>query len=702
MHSYLPYVDGLRALAVLSVLLYHLEPSWLPGGFAGVDIFFVISGFIVSVSVGERPAVGLLRFAGFFYARRMVRILPALVVCLLATTLATAVLVPPAWLSNGIARTGLAAFFGLSNFVLAQNDGNYFSPVAEFNPFTHTWSLGVEEQFYLIFPLVFFIWSFGAAYRRCSVWLFGLLLLASLGYSAWLGGVDRPGAFYQMASRFWQLAAGVLLYQLMALRARSDVGSAPDQPALRKTLGVWISLGLVLYGLVASHPQSYAFPGAVPTVLGTLGLLGWLHSASPAQPLVRLLTWHPVLWVGRISYSLYLWHWPVYVLLRWTLGLDGPVLRTAALLLSFLLATLSWRFVEMPLRHWSRLSHAPRGVVIATGLVCVLSGAWLANWIAEQQHRLSISTVVRNGADWYPHGADTDALAPGCHVQTRQEALQHGHFLLYERHGCDPTSDGAPRVFAIGDSHALGYMPLFKAYVLRTGAPVFLYVNGGCPFVSLQLERESSPHCQQNMEAALTDLQTRLVAGDVLLLASLRLHRFSDQWVRFDEKQAQEAMLSAQAAQVRLPAQEAAVAVLAPLASRGVRVVFEGPKPLFRAPTYRCAETYNQGSALCQPGLSVERSLLEQYRAPVLDAFKNMVQRLPNAAVWDPFYVLCPVQQQWCEPFSEGRPLFFDGDHLSNLGNARLLPSFMRAMTNGAASPGVQPGVKSAASDSWP
>ena len=140
-------------------------------------------------------------------------------------------------------------------------------------------------------------------------------------------------------------------------------------------------------------------------------------------------------------------------------------------------------------------------------------------------------------------------------------------------------------------------------------------------------------------------------------------------------------MFSAQATQERLQAREAAVALLEPLALRGVRVVFEGPKPLFRAPPYRCAETYNRSNGICEPGLSMERPLLEQYRAPVLEAFTNIGQRLPNVSLWDPFEVLCPAGQERCETFAEGRPLFFDADHLSNYGNAYLLPSFLQAMT---------------------
>lgn len=148
---YVPAIEGLRTIAVGAVILFHLGVEWIEGGFVGVDIFFVISGFVVAASVLNRRFDRFRDFIAFFYARRMLRILPALIVCLLGTFLLSALFVPSVWLSDANERTGFAAVFGLSNIVLALNSDFYFSPRTDFNPFTHTWSLGVEEQFYLVF-----------------------------------------------------------------------------------------------------------------------------------------------------------------------------------------------------------------------------------------------------------------------------------------------------------------------------------------------------------------------------------------------------------------------------------------------------------------------------------------------------------------------------------------------------------------------
>lgn len=676
---YLPYVDGLRAIAVLAVLVYHLHAPWLPGGFAGVDVFFVISGFVVSLSVSRLPAMGLGSFLAFFYARRMRRIVPALLVCLLATSLAVSLLVPPAWLSDGITRTGLFAFFGLSNWVLARTQNDYFSPVAEMNPYTHTWSLGVEEQFYLAFPLLFFPWIAARGGRRVATGLFALALALSLAWAAWQSRADTTAGFYLVASRFWQLAAGVLLYLLLA-RGEGQHERAPGRMGNAvRAAGGWLSLGLVVYALVFSRPGQFSFPGALPVVAGTLGLLGFLYRQRPGDPLMRLLTQRPAVLLGKISYSLYLWHWPVFVLMRWTVGLDSGAQQVAAAAAALGLAVLSYRLVETPVRHWRSQRGAP-GALVLYGVLAMAAGAAGARLMEAAQPRWSLSSVVRNAQDWYPHGQDSQPDLPGCQVQTQPHALSSGFMHRYARAGCDERGRSAPRVLAIGDSHATGYVPLFKEYVLRTGAEVYVYGNAGCSFLSLRPDLERPEHCQRGSQAAMADLLARLQPGDVVFLPSLRLPRFADQWGVFAPEAVHAVMFSESAAQARMQAVQAGRQVLQQFLDKGAQVVLEGPKPLFAAPTYRCAEPYQRHNALCAAGAQIDRNLLQEYRAPILDAYDEFKRISPKVSVWDPFAALCPASQAQCSAYEDGRPLFFDTDHLSGYGNRRLLPSFTAAM----------------------
>ena len=156
--GYINGIDGLRAIAVLAVMLFHMDVlSFWQGGFTGVDVFFVISGYVISKSLADKSGLTLRRYLLGFYKRRLVRIAPALLVMLLVTTLASALFIPSAWISRTIDTSGLSAFFGYSNFQFAWNSENYFSPRVELNPFLHTWSLGLEEQFYLLFPLIFYL-----------------------------------------------------------------------------------------------------------------------------------------------------------------------------------------------------------------------------------------------------------------------------------------------------------------------------------------------------------------------------------------------------------------------------------------------------------------------------------------------------------------------------------------------------------------
>lgn len=670
--AYLPYIDGMRAVAVLAVIVYHLNAAWLPGGFAGVDIFFVISGFVVSASVVRFSADSFRQFLLQFYARRVQRIVPALMVCLVVTAMLSALFIPSAWLSNKNQTTGLAAFFGFSNFVLAQTGNDYFSPTAEFNPFTHTWSLGVEEQFYLIFPLLFFPWLRGGAARTRSMLLFAGAALLSVGIACWLGLRHPQQSFYMIVSRFWELAGGVLLYHYIAVRGAP---TAARQRGPWYQTGMWLSLLLLAIGFICSRPGDFPFPGALPSVLGTLGLLYFLYSRADGEPLVRLLTSAPAILLGKISYSLYLWHWPVFVLFKWTVGIESPLCRVAALLLAFALALASYYLIENPVRHSTRLQSLPRPRRLMAGLALIVLSCSVSLLITKTQGRLSQSIVSRHVGDWDPHLYQLASRLGDCSLVAREDLRGGVQVLSMSRGGCAPVP--APvRLYVIGDSHAGHYNVMLAQFVLRTGGEVYIYTTGGCAVLGLRVPMAPDARCAGASQAALADLLRRVRAGDTILLSSLRLPRLGDQWARFDEAQVRAAAFGPQAELERKAAESQGETLLRVFADKGAHIVFTGPTPVFRAPAFRCSDWFNRMNPICAGGSAIARSEIERYRAPVLASIAAISRAVPHVSLWDTMPILCPGQT--CSASRDGQPLFFDGDHLSAHANALLLPDFLR------------------------
>ncbi|MFC0575576.1 acyltransferase family protein [Paraburkholderia solisilvae] len=674
-HAYAPYIDGLRAIAVLAVIAYHLHPQWLPGGLAGVDIFFVISGFVVSASVGALSSVSLSRFVLYFYARRVQRIAPALIVCLVATALASVLFIPSAWLSDTNSKTGLFAFFGLSNLVLAKTGNDYFSPRVEFNPYMHTWSLGVEEQFYLIFPVLFFLWVSKAPRRKLTLVLFGAGFAASLVCAKWLAVGHETLAFYLIFSRFWELAAGVMLYQALVLCGR-PFGVAERGATWVTSSAALLSLGLVAVGLALSAPNTFPFPGALLPVAGTLGLLGFLHGRRTEGMLHRVLASRGVVFIGRISYSLYLWHWPVIVLLRWTTGIDTALEKTVAAVLTFALASASYYFVENPVRRSPRLRQWPRPAVIGSGFGVIVLGAALTFGLYQQQPRLSLSVVSHQADDWYPYGALNQRYA-GCSEKWDTRKLDDGPVWTYSRVGCNVPARYASRLFVIGDSHAMAYSLMFRELALQTGVEVLSYNNGGCAFIGfLPVDRADATRCKAYDDDAFAEILEKVRPGDVVFLPSLRLPRFSDQFARFDDRAAHDAMFSGASLAERRAREQEAIQLLHKLTARGAKVVLEAPEPVFRTPAFRCADWFNRDNPICTPGGQVPRADVEAYRAPVLDSYARIAQAVPSVSVWDPLPVLCP--DDVCSMHTGGVPLFFDGDHISGYANRLLAPHFQK------------------------
>lgn len=657
--GYVPAIDGLRAVAVGSVILYHLWPWALPGGFTGVDIFFVISGFVVTASMAGKEFGSLKALLLAFYARRLMRIMPALVAMLLAAVLATQLFVPDAWLSNSVSVTGKLAFAGLSNIALAFDSDTYFGPQAGYNPFVHTWSLGVEEQFYLLFP---FLLHRRQSDARGVARLVAILSVASLILCGILSHIDPKLGFYPIFTRFWELGVGMLLC-LTLERWRPWVSG-------RNGALVAVPLLLVAAGLAIPAIRTTPFPLALLPVVGTAGLIVAIM-AWPAGGVTRLLATRPMVAVGRLSYSLYLWHWPVFVLFRWTVGLHTLPLQLMALGIAVALSVLSYVLVEQPLRTSPKIAAAPRGKVVGFALGGVLVSALAGIALFALHDRISLS-VTRDHAAWYAderHPLNPEISA--CEVTMTVTRFHGGKITEWaSAPGCMP---GTPfTVHAMGDSHNLAYAPDYNQFVAEHGGRVRAYFRAGCPMFKLTESHASRPRCADWYAAVIEDVRGGIREGDVVFLPALRLTRLTNQF------EGDRDILNARPDSVSMENLAEVEPILASFVARGAGLVIEAPKPMFRAPPFRCSDWFNRGHPICAGGLTMSRAELLARQKPVSDAIATLAARQPALFVWDPFPALCPGAT--CEAVPGGKPFFFDGDHLSGAGNDLLYPGLRGAI----------------------
>lgn len=526
-----PDIDGLRALAVLAVLGYHAFPQWVPGGFVGVDVFFVISGYLISGLILRDLALGRFSLADF-WQRRVRRIFPALLVMLAVLLAVDWCVLMPTDLQRLLRHTAAASGF-VSNIVLWQESG-YFEAESHRRLLLHTWSLAIEEQFYIVWPLLLAGLMRWAPARRH---LLTVLMALTLG-SFVLGGVAlslKPVAtFFLLPTRLWELSAGACLAAWPF--QRGDVARPRPQTA-RWVIVLGSALGGVL--LAASLwgiDEKAAFPGWLAGApVGAALLL--IASGGP-----RLTTWHPLTWppvvaLGRISYSLYLWHWPMLGLLReFHEGMPPAWQRLGVLLVSVAIAAASQRWVERP---WRRA--APAGSVRPAGgvpggkrgtwlLVAMMAGLGLGSLGLAQAlratplqaglntwrpvlHKPAVQVVLAGlqaDADWRSQHPATDCASVPEVPPYLQDFCQ-----LYPAKS--PGQGLAPpgRLVLWGDSHALAWAPALVQLSREHGMELVVLAHTGCP--PLTQVRRTDPHSDSN------NCQ-RLEQGDEIARTIVALH----------------------------------------------------------------------------------------------------------------------------------------------------------------------------------
>jgi peptidoglycan/LPS O-acetylase OafA/YrhL len=384
----MPYrseIDGLRALAVLPVLLFHAGVPGFAGGFVGVDVFFVISGYLITTLVLRALAEG--RFSLWdFYERRARRILPAFVATIVLTAPVAVAWMQP-WELEAHGRAVLAAALSVSN-ILFWREAGYFSAAAEEKPLLHTWSLGVEEQFYVLFPLLLL-----ALWRRPRLlpWVFGGVALLSFGLAEVMARRDPDAAFYLLPFRAWELLAGALV-ALAVPRLRAGVRGE----------GALAGLGLALVlGPVVLLDGSAPFP-SVAGLLPVAGAALVILCARPGTAVARLLSWRPLVGIGLVSYSSYLWHQPLFALARVRLDAEPSLLVMLGLcVLSLGVGALSWALVEQPFRRpgGGLLPTRRAALRVSAGALAGLALAGGAGWRTDGLLHLKTDAVQRAHLD---------------------------------------------------------------------------------------------------------------------------------------------------------------------------------------------------------------------------------------------------------------------------------------------------------------
>ncbi len=513
-----PDIEGLRAVAVLLVLVYHAGLP-LRNGFLGVDVFFVISGFLITgLLVRELTTTGTISWTRFL-GRRVRRLLPAAIVVLVVTAV-VAYFVVPGLRRREIGTDVLGAALYVVNWVLAGRAVDYLAADSLPSPVQHYWSLSVEEQFYVVWPLALILLAFVLRRlgRRPTTALVGLLLallaVPSFGYAAWLGAVDPDRAYFVTTTRVWELGIGAGLAVWCHGRDPARASRA-FPPTAWAALG-WVGLAAVL-GAGVWLPPGAVTPGPW-TLVPTLGaaaviLSGW--AGAPDGP-VRLLGLAPMVWIGGLSYSLYLWHWPAVVLGEWAFDGLTTAQKVALVVASAIPAWACHRFLEAPIHH-SRTLARRVGPALGLGVALSLTGALAAVPLltAASPFRTTpvagpVPPLATLGAATLgtPPGADPAAYAvddwqwltpdpqlagedrPAADVDRCQVDR-----LVEEPVACEfGVRDGATTVALVGDSKAMQWLPALQELATARDWRIVTYGKSACAFAGGRAENEGKPY----------------------------------------------------------------------------------------------------------------------------------------------------------------------------------------------------------------
>ena len=637
-------IDGLRAVAVLLVVAFHAFPRKVPGGFTGVDIFFVISGFLITSLILRSKQNGDFSFMDF-YARRIKRIFPALIV-MIAACLAVSwiVMFPGEYRDLGKHAAAGAGF--VANFSLLQEAG-YFDATGDHKPLLHLWSLGIEEQFYIVWPaLIVLVWR----WRNGPLLMATLICLGSFVWNVMLTKTDPSRAFYLPFTRFWELMIGCIVAFATAQNTFAEL-SPPGLTALyerhrQKIHGTagWLGLVLIIVAAATLKPTR-AFPGwwvLLPTLGAALIIL-----AGPESMINRwVLSNRTMIYIGLISYPLYLWHWPILSYAR-LLHFKEPtdLVKGLCIVLAFVLAHLTYRYIERPIRFGTPTPRKPimaSAALTAAGCLGLLiyAGSGIPSRFPKE-----LQNVV---ADFRNNAAE-DARQYRC--------LDKGRGQMSFAAVCDGMDQpGTRRVLLWGDSHSAHLGPGLEELSEKEKFKLTQYASAGCPPIR-EFSSNHNKTCQDFNEFVLRKIAE--LKPDVVVMAG--------RWDIYDGK--------LHFGHVQAKDVQATIAHVKSLGVKRVTVMGQFPTwgaqvPPLRARNYRFSAL---GLSDGTKDLERDKSFLTPTVYPTDEKMRQMVAGT-GATFLSPLTTLC--NDQGCllvVPDSDGKPIYWDDNHFTRTGSVYFI-----------------------------
>jgi peptidoglycan/LPS O-acetylase OafA/YrhL len=666
--GYRPDVEGMRAIAILLVVAAHAKVPWLAGGFVGVDVFYVLSGYLITgLLVQESVTTGRLRFANF-YGRRLRRLLPALFLMLAVTCGLAYLLMPPSGIPGQVAAASSAALW-LSNFHFALWNMDYFAPAAATNLYLHTWSLGVEEQFYLVWPLLVVVavgayrWTRRAVTLKYLKWLFAGICIVGFTVSLLLTYRAPHFAFYMMPTRAWQFAIGALVFLVVGSPTFRIEGALLRWRSLQH-LG-WVGLAMII-GTAVIINDNVPYPGSwslVPTTGTALVLIAGGYGVT--HGVARCLSVRPLQAIGKLSYSWYLWHWPVLILGATLVDMRNWWNVLALVAVSFAISAVSYHYFETPIRHNRKLLARPRLAVCATLVLIISVGGLLRYMGLADAAKPPNNTLARIEA------ARNDAPLPnriGCHAEMDETIAKVCSF---------GNADAPHTAVLTGDSMALEWFPAARQAFDHPGWRFVSITKSGCPmvlepFFDARRGREYT-ECTIWRQNAIRKI--RSLHPDIVLVSSFTDYPFDKaQWISGTQR------------------------LLARLSDAVGNIVIIRPSPLLPVDGPSCLEPRGKLYRILVSTSHCESSAYTKRSNRIYAWLRTATLETHNATVIDLTQAVCP--HGICHARLQGQIVFRDSHHMTSSFARTLAPALTQAVepfvakaqvTYPTANAGVQP-----------